>query len=128
MAAKLVSREKAVTVLVGNEILLGAAKKVLQGMGYTVRTDIESSAKSDFAIIGSYFLLLGVVNQVRSTNPLLPLVLIDTPHAALNGNSKYFYGVIDLDASSEMDANEKIGKWFSEGQGKFLINKNRRLK
>ncbi len=123
MDAKRSSREKTATLLIGNEILLCAARKVLQGMGYKVQTDIESCAYADFAVIGSYFLLLGVVNQVRSINPSLPLVLIDVPHAALNGYSKYFYGVIHLDGSSEMDAMEKIEKWFTEGQGKFLIDK-----
>ncbi len=117
--------KKTAALLIGNEILLGAAKKVLQGMGYKVRTDIESCAEADFAVIGSYFLLLGVVNQVRSKNPLLPLVLIDVANAALNGYSKYFYGAINLDGSSEMDAVEKIENWFRDGQGKFLIDNGR---
>src|SRR5690242_11664540 len=96
-------REKTVTVLMGNEILRGAAKKVLHKLGYRVRTDLASCANADFAIIGAYFLLIGVVKHVKALNPLLPLVLVDTPHAAMNGDSRYFYGIIDADGSSEMD-------------------------
>jgi hypothetical protein len=123
MDAKPGTTKKTATLLVGNEILLGATKKVLQGMGYEIRTDVESCVEADFAVIGAYFLLLGVVNQVRFKNPTLPLVLIDAPNTAPNGYSKYFCGVINLDGSSEMDAVEKISKWFTEGQRKFLINK-----
>ena len=123
MNEKLSTKKRTVTALIGNEILLGAVKKVLQKMGYQVRTDMESCGKADFAIIGAYFLLLGVVNQVRAKNPSLPMVLIDTPHTALNGNGDFFYDVIDLDGSSEMDSMETIEKWFTEGRGKFLIGK-----
>lgn len=125
MEVKPVVERRTVTVLMGNEILMGAVKRVLEGRGCEVRTDLESCRKADFAVIGGYFVLLGVVNQVISKNPYLPLVLIDVPHASLNGYGKYFYGIIGLDEISEMNAVEKVGKWFSEGQGKFLIEKKR---
>ena len=112
---------KAATALIGNEVLLHAAKKALQDIGYSVLTSIESCAEADFAIIGSYFLWLGVVKQVRALNPSLPLVLLATPPYDLNGDSRHFFGVIELNGNSEMDAREKISKWFAEGQGKLLI-------
>ena len=123
MDAKQGQSKKVVTVLIGNEVLLRAAKKSLQDMGYSVLMSIESCADADFAIIGSYFLWLGVVKQVRALNPSLPLVLLATPPYELNGYSRHFFGVIELNGNFEMDAREKITKWFTEDQGKFLINR-----
>ena len=123
MGAKQDQNKKVVTALIGNEVLLQAAKKSLQDMGYSVLTNIESCADADFAMIDSYFLWLGVVKQVCALNPSLPLVLLATPPYDLNGDSRHFFGVIELNGNSEMDAREKISKWFTEGQGKFLIKK-----
>ena len=123
MSVKQNQNKKVVTALIGNEVLLQAAKKALKDMGYSVLTNIESCADADFAIIGSYFLWLGVVKQVRALNPSLPLVLLATPPYDLNGDSRHFFGVIELNGNSEMDAREKITKWFTEDQGKFLINR-----
>ena len=121
MGAKQGQNEKVVTVLVGNEVLFGAAKKALEGMGCAIRTDVQSSAISGFAIIGSYFLWLGVVKQLQSLNSSLPIILLATPPYELNGDGGHLFGVVELNGNSEMDAREKISKWFTEGQGKFLI-------
>jgi hypothetical protein len=121
--AKKNHREKTVTALIGNEILFRAVKTALENLGYKVRANIESCAASEFAVIGSYFLWLGVVNQVHSVNPSLPLVLVKTPSYDLNGDGKHFYGVIELEENSEMEAREKIAKWFNKGEGKLLVQK-----
>ncbi len=114
---------KTATVLMGNEILLRAAKKVLQRMGYGVRTDLASCGEADFVIIGGYYLPLGVVNHVLAANPSLPLILMDTPHASLNGYSKYFYGTIGLGEVSDMNATDEIEKWFAGEKGRLLTEK-----
>ncbi len=119
-------KDRTVTLLIGNEILFDAAKKAVERLGYKVRTDIESCAHSDFAMIGSYFLWLGVVNQVRLINSSLPLVLMIVPPYELNGNGKNFFGVIQLDGNSETEARTKIEKWFTQGEGQILIKKGDR--
>ena len=123
MEPKLSKNKRMVAVLIGNEILSSAARKVLERMGYEVCADMGSVPRADFAIIGSYFLWLGVVKQVRVLSPSLPLVLLATPPYELNGYSRHFFGVIELNGNFEMDAREKITKWFTEDQGKFLINR-----
>ena len=125
MDAKQGQSKKVVTVLIGNEILSSAARKVLERMGYEVCTDMESVPRADFAIIGSYFLILGVVNQLRAIHPSMPIILIKAPSYELNGNRGDFYDVIELSGSSEAEACGIIGKWFTEGHGKFLIKKRK---
>ncbi len=116
-------RKRTAVVLIGNEILSGAVKRVLGGMGYEIRGDITSAVDADFAVIGAYFLLLGVANQLYSVNPSLPLVLLHAPLYPLGRHGKHFFGVIELAGHSEMEACEKISEWFTDGPGLVLSKK-----
>ena len=116
--------KKGVLILVNNEIVLKAVKKTLEGMGYEIHQDVESCKSVDFGFICSYFARLGTLNQLRTVNYLLPLILVVSADHKLDGNSKSvenFYDVIKLDSHNETDIKQKITRWFSEGQGKFLI-------
>ena len=116
-------KEKKALVLVNNEIILNAVKKVLEGMGYTVCRDIESSVQADVGFVGGYFLLLGILHQLHGISPSLPLVLIVDADNRLDGNEKLFndfYDVIRLTNHDEREIAQRITSWFSEGPGKVF--------
>ena len=117
--------KKTAVVLVNNEIVWNAVKKVLEVVGFETRQDVESCEGADVGFIGSYFMLLGILRRLRSINSSLPLVLIENSENKLSENLGYgeeFYDVIQFDKYDEREVSQKLTQWFSEGQGKFLVS------
>jgi hypothetical protein len=120
-------KQKTALILVNNEIILNAVKGVLEGMGYTVCRDVESSAQADFGFVAGFFLHLGILHQLHGVNPSLPLVLIVDAEYRLNGNFKLideFYDTIEFNNHDEKEISQKITQWFSEGHGKLLVKRD----
>ncbi len=117
-------KKKTVVIIVNNEVILSALKKVVEGLGYEVRQGIESCGSAGFGFVGAYFAFLGILKHLRAVNSSLPLVLITNSEDKLNETPesvKDFYDIITLDSYNETDIKQKITRWFSQGNGKFLL-------
>ena len=114
-------RKKTAVVLIGNEVVMGVLESVLRRVGYEVCRGTETVGSADLAVITAYFMELGVLNQLRLANPNLPIVLITHSGYKVTGNEKFFYDIVELDGRSAIETDEKITRWFLEGQGKYLI-------
>ena len=114
--------QKTAVMLVNNEIISNAVKKILLSLGYKVSHDISLCVDANVAFIDSYFSVLGILKEVRVINPSLTQVLIVSGgHKMENIEfAKDVYDVISLDSHNEAEIKQKILKWFSEGQGKLL--------
>ena len=120
------TRKKLAVVFENNEIVLNAVRKVLEGLGYEVRRDVESARHADIGFVGAYFALLGVVHQLRQMNALLPLVLIvNSDQKLCLQSAKDFYDIIHIQTRDQGRVRDRVARWFSEGQGRFLSNKRR---
>lgn len=117
---------RAALLLVNNQVVRSATKKVLESVGFETCQDVDSCDRANVGFVGSYFILFGILKHVRAVNPYLPLVLIVNPEYPLSEDlelNKDFYGVIELDTPGERETSQKIIRWFSEGQGKALLEK-----
>ncbi len=120
--------KKTVAVFLNNDIILSAVKKTLEGRGYQVCQDIQACAEADFAFIGFYFAMLGILRQVRRINLSLPLILITSSEHEWRDSlwsMKDFYDVIKVDGHNEIEICQKIEQWFCEGSGNFLSRKSK---
>ena len=116
--------KKTAVVLVHNEIVVNAVKKVLETVGFEARQDVESCQRARMGFIGAYFVFLGLIRRLRAVNSSLPLVLIESGENGLDEKPEYvkeFYDVIKFDKYDEKEVSQKLAQWFSEGQGKFLV-------
>lgn len=116
-------KKKSAVLLISNETTFVAIKDILEGMGYEVCGSIAAGEHADFAVICSYFVLLGTANQLRAVNPSLPMTLVLDDQYKLNGHmeKKDFYDVIAFDGCYGTEIKRKIGWWFSSGPGKSLV-------
>lgn len=117
------SKKKTAVILIRNEVVSCVLAQALRGIGYEMRHDMESCIEADFAMIDPYFSELGILNQLCLVHPRLPVVLITHSGYKVSGNGKFFYDIVELDGRSAIETDEKIAQWFSEGQGKYLIQK-----
>jgi hypothetical protein len=121
---KSAGKKKTVVIIVNNEIAFKALKSVAAALGYEVRQDIESCGRAEFGIIDAYFAFFGIVQQIRSANPGLPLVMVVSGGNDLGAlYEPYFkdiFDVIRVDSYSQAQIKEKVSDWFSNGLGQFV--------
>jgi hypothetical protein len=112
-------RKKRVNVVVKDSTVMNAIKRELEKLGCEVRSDVKKIKDSDFLILDSYFLELGLVNVFKKDNPLGVIALI--------GRDEEFNGISHLPCLCYCDKIQiknhgtNIGKevagWFSENYG-----------
>ncbi|GEM_PF-2204593 len=131
MDTKKNGHKKTAVLLINNEIVSNALKSVLSGLGYEVSHDTRSCAGADIGFVGSYFAILGILKQIKTINPLLPLVLIvDSDDGEMEAveSTKDLYDVIRLKNHSEVEIKNDILRWFSEGRGKLQVKFKKTMK
>lgn len=111
-------RKKRVNVIVRDSAMMNAIRTELKKLKCEVISDVKKMKDSDFIIFDPYFLELGLINVLKSENPLGLLALVGTEEEIKRlGPLPCLCFCDKIIRDQKNHIGKKIAKWFLENSG-----------